>query len=172
MSQDEIYKDMIGEGMPGKTGNKGTSLQNTETVQSIIADRNADVSAAYEFLDHMGMNNPTPDMVEQLLDAFVPALRIMYERGYDPNGGTWREGGWRSIVQELRKKTFRIWHKSWRNSEFDADNGVDLINYAGYYHRLKCSGMPFGDWGEPDAVSYPRPDEQHAITGTSQKILP
>ena len=137
-----------------------------------IRDRDADVNAAYEFLDHMGMNNATPDMVEQLIDAFVPALRIMHGRGYDPYGGTWREGGWRSILQEMRKKTFRVWHNSWMHRRFDAENGIDGLNYFGYYVRLQCQGEPWGAWGEPDVGEQDAKSVQRSIQNTSPKMLP
>lgn len=100
------------------------------------------------FMESLGMT-PTPDAIDQLLLAFVPALRIMIERGYDPNGATWREGGWRGILHEMRKKMSRLWFYSWIHGTFHADSGLDMINYGGFYVRLACSGMPWGSWGEP-----------------------
>jgi hypothetical protein len=111
-------------------------------------DHAKDLDAAYEFLDRCALT-PTPDAVEQLIDAFLPALRIMCERGYDPQGGSWRESGWMGQLVEIRKRASRLVHNSWRHGRFDQNNAVDLINYAGYYLRIKGEGKPWGSWGEP-----------------------
>ena len=110
--------------------------------------------AAQEFLEECCLI-PTPDAIDQLVEAFLPALAIMCERGYDPEGATWREAGWRGQLMEIRKKTHRLWHRSWLHGRFDADSAIDLLNYAGFYLRLKNKGMPWGAWGEPgnDTVS-------------------
>jgi hypothetical protein len=108
--------------------------------------------AAEEFLKYCGLD-PTPDAVDQLVEAFLPALRIMIERGYDPTGKTWRDGGWRGLVYELRKKIDRLWYRSWLGRQFDKDM-YDVINYAGFYIRLKCHGEPWGTKGEPDTADH------------------
>ena len=101
----------------------------------------------------------TPDAIEQLVDAFLPALTVMCKRGYDPNGETWKAGGWRGLLFEIRKKTERMWHRSWVHNRHDDDSPIDLINYAGMYLRLHNQGPSWGKWGEPgsggdiDAVS-------------------
>jgi hypothetical protein len=98
----------------------------------------------------MGIEDPTPDAVAQLTDVFVPCLRIMCERGYDPTGATWREGGWRSQLVDIRKKFKRLWFHGWIKGRFVPDHGFDLINYVGYYQRLEMTGEPWGEWGEPE----------------------
>jgi hypothetical protein len=108
--------------------------------------------AAEDFLKYCGLD-PTPDAVDQLVEAFLPALRIMIERGYDPSGKTWRDGGWRGLVYELRKKIDRLWYRSWLGRQFDKDM-YDVINYAGFYIRLKCHGEPWGTKGEPDTADH------------------
>ena len=105
--------------------------------------------AARTFFKEMGIDDPTPDAIGQLLIAFMPSLRIMCERGYDPNGLTWRASGWRGQIQEIRKKTDRLWLRGWLRGRFDADSAKDIINYAGFYLRLRGEGQPWGDWGEP-----------------------
>jgi hypothetical protein len=104
--------------------------------------------AAKVFLESIGLD-PTPDTIDQLALAFVPALRIISERGYDPNGKSWRECGWRGQVYEIIKRCKRLMFNSWSNNRFDANNAVDLINYAGFYLRMKNIGRPWGEWGDP-----------------------
>ncbi len=107
--------------------------------------------AAVEFLDRCSLT-PTPDAVDQLVEAFLPALEIMCKRGYDPDGKTWRKAGWRGQLMEIRKKTERLWHRSWLHGAFDHDSAIDLLNYAGFYIRLRASGPSWGEWGEPGSL--------------------
>ena len=104
--------------------------------------------AARKFLRSIGLN-PTPDAVEQLAEVFVPALKIMCDRGYNPNGETWRKGGWRGQLLEIRKKCDRLWERSWLHGAFDYDSARDLVNYAGFYLRLGGKGEPWGELGAP-----------------------
>ena len=100
-----------------------------------------------DFLREIGLE-PTPDAREQLAYAFVPALRIMIERGYDPAGQTWKNGGgWMGLVFEIKKKTERLWWRAWRKGEYDKDV-YDIINYAGMYARSD-QVKPWGTWGAP-----------------------
>ena len=105
---------------------------------------------AREFLELIGIGNPTPDAVEQLTDVFVPCLEIMCERGYDPTGASWRSGGWRSQLVDIRKKFTRLWFHAWIKGRFVKDHPIDMINYLGYFIRLEMKGEPWGDWGEPE----------------------
>jgi hypothetical protein len=114
----------------------------------IESDREKDVDAAHEFLERCCLT-PTPDAVDQLVDAILPALRIMCERGYDPEGGSWRESGWMGQMAEIRKRASRLVHHSWRHGRFDFGDAVDMINYCGFYLRLEGKGKPWGEWGEP-----------------------
>ena len=108
-------------------------------------------SSASAFLVSCGLD-PTPDAISQLTEAFLPCLRVMIERGYDPNGVTWREAGWRGLLNEIRKKSGRLWYRSWKKREFDADSAIDIMNYAGFYLRMENEGEPFGGVGEPDEL--------------------
>jgi hypothetical protein len=105
--------------------------------------------AARQFFKELGIDDPTPDAIAQLLVAFMPSLRIMCERGYDRNGLTWRASGWRGQIQEMRKKMDRLWLRGWLKGNFDPDSARDMINYAGFYLRLGGQGKPWADWGEP-----------------------
>jgi hypothetical protein len=104
--------------------------------------------AAHTYLTEC-MLDPTPDAVEQLVEAFTPALAIMCERGYEKDGSTWKEGGWRSQLVDIRKKFKRIWFHGWIHGDFRPDHSIDMINYLGYYLRLGGKGDPWGTWGDP-----------------------
>ena len=105
---------------------------------------------AKDFLEECGIPDPTPDAIAQLLDVFVPCLQIMCERGYDPTGATWREGGWRSQLVDIRKKFSRLWRHGWLQGKFVPDHGLDLINYTAFYQRMEMKGEPWGNWGQPE----------------------
>jgi hypothetical protein len=105
--------------------------------------------AAISFLDECGII-PNPDAVDQLVTVFLPALSIISSRGYDPDGQTWREGGWRGVLFEIQKKARRLWFRSWRNGQYDHDSAIDMINYLGFYIRIGSEdGEPWGQWGNP-----------------------
>jgi hypothetical protein len=107
--------------------------------------------AAYTFFDQVGFM-PTPDAVCQLVEVFLPCLAIMCERPYDPHGRTWREGGWRSQLVDIRKKFKRLWYHGWLQGKFVLDHPQDMINYLGFYIRLANEGEPWGDWGSPGSI--------------------
>lgn len=106
-------------------------------------------TAARQFLKDVGIDDPAPDVIGQLLDVFVPCLLIIHERGYDPNGQSWRQWGWRGQLVEIRKRCERLWFNSWKHNRFDTNNAFDIINYAGFYLRLGNEGEPFGEFGSP-----------------------
>ena len=119
---------------------------------SLEGDEEADAlttrTAAITFLDECGIV-PVNDAIDQLVEVFLPCLTIMCTRGYDPNGGTWRESGWRGMLWEVQKKSRRIWYMGWKRGVFHGDSVLDLINTAGFYYRLKHTGKPWGKWGKP-----------------------
>lgn len=104
--------------------------------------------AAVAFLDACSLE-PTHDAVLQLTEAFLPALAIMCQRGYDPEGGNWRAMGWRGLLWEMHKRWKRIWFNGWKRGHWDSNNSVDIINYTGYYYRLQHRGEPWGEIGAP-----------------------
>ena len=106
--------------------------------------------AAYEFIKKLGVN-PTPDAISQLSGPFSEALRVMCERRYDhePGNELWRSKGWKGLVQDILNKAGRIKYHSWRHNDFDADSAIDIINFAGFYYRLRNEGSRWGELGEP-----------------------
>jgi hypothetical protein len=103
--------------------------------------------AAEEFMNKMGME-PTPDALSQLLEAFVPCLRIMCERGYEPSGALWRKAGILGIIWDVRKKFERLWYRTWTLGIRHDDSAFDLMNYVGMLVRADPNSR-FGDAGEP-----------------------
>jgi hypothetical protein len=111
-------------------------------------DRELDLDAAFAFLERCCIE-PRLDIAEQLVDGFLPALRVMHKRGFSPDGRTWQGSGWRSHVFEIMKRADRIAYNSWRSARFDKNDAVDLINFCGFYIRMRCQGEPWSKWGEP-----------------------
>jgi len=105
-------------------------------------------SAARAYLFACNME-PTEDAIDQLTLAFLPCLRIMCERPWDPNGATWRASGRLGILSDVRKKFERLWYRGWVNGARHDDSGFDLINYVGFY--LRSNGSLWGQWGDPTA---------------------
>jgi hypothetical protein len=106
---------------------------------------------AEAFMRTMDME-PTPDAVGQLLEVFVPCLRIMCDRGYDPTGGLWRKAGVLGIIWDVRKKFERLWYRTWTLGIRHDDSGFDLINFTGFLLRADPDSR-FGDAGEPAGAS-------------------
>jgi hypothetical protein len=111
-------------------------------------------AAANHFFADIGLPL-TPDAVDQLVVAFIPALKVICERGYHPEGNTWREAGWRGVLTDIRKKSNRLWYRSWIKGGFDEDSATDLINFAGFYKRLRNQGPEWGTWGPPGGKEDP-----------------
>lgn len=104
--------------------------------------------AASKFMIECGLE-PTPDAIGQLTEAFLPCLRIMCERGYAPDGSTWRAEGWRGMLWKAYDKMERLWYHSWVNGRLHDDSVFDGINYLGFYWRSRVGG---GDgWGKRGA---------------------
>lgn len=95
-----------------------------------------------------GNDGYTPDSVGQLVDVFVPCLRIMVERGYEPTGALWRKAGVLGIIWDVRKKFERLWFRTWTQGIRHDDSGFDLINFTGMLMRADPNSR-FGDAGEP-----------------------
>jgi len=103
---------------------------------------------AFDFIKALGAE-PVPDAIEQLIGPFALALTIICERGYDETGALWRSKGWKGLVHDILNKAGRIKYNSWRNNKFDSDSAVDLINFSGFYWRLRNEGSKWGELGEP-----------------------
>jgi hypothetical protein len=105
------------------------------------------IRAAKQFMDECGLV-PTPDATGQLVEVFLPCLAIMCQRGYDPNGGTWRKSGRLGALSDVRKKFERLWERMWINGKRHDDSAFDLINFTGFLLRSEREG--FGEWGTPN----------------------
>jgi hypothetical protein len=103
-------------------------------------------SACRAFMIACGLE-PTPDAVEQLSKVFLRCLKIMCERPWDPDGGTWRQSGILGVLTDIRKKFMRLWERGWKNGKRHDDSAFDLINYIGFYLRSEDNG--WGEWGNP-----------------------
>lgn len=90
---------------------------------------------------------PTPDAVRQLSQVFLPCLKIMSERPWDPEGDTWRRSGIMGILTDIRKKFERLWERGWKKGQRHDDSAYDLINYVGMY--LRSRDDDWGEWGQP-----------------------
>jgi hypothetical protein len=104
---------------------------------------------AQTFLEEMNLT-ATPDAISQLIEVFVPCLRIMCERGYASDGSTWQEAGRMGILCDVRKKFTRLWRDGWTLRRIVRDHALDLINYVGFYLRANDPG--WAEWGEPGTV--------------------
>jgi len=110
--------------------------------------------AAYAYLEAVGLQ-PSLDAVEQLSGPFTLALAIISERGYtrpeDDEDGKffWQMRGWKGLVHDILDNAFRLLHFSWRQDQYYENGAVDIINFAGFYMRLKNKGPKWGEMGEP-----------------------
>ena len=110
---------------------------------------------AHTFMTSLfGEDQYTPDSVGQLVEVFVPCLRVMVERGYEPTGALWRKAGVLGIIWDVRKKFERLWFRTWTQGKRHDDSGFDLINFTGMLLRADPDSR-FGDAGEPAGA----PDE-------------
>jgi hypothetical protein len=101
------------------------------------------------FLKMCGLD-PTADAVDQMIEVFIPCLRIMCERPWSKKVSTWRNGGRLSVLGDLRKKFERVWYRYWLCNRPHPDSIFDLINYAGFV--LRSADDRWGSWGEPGSV--------------------
>lgn len=95
-----------------------------------------------------GEENYTPDSIGQLVEVFVPCLRIMVERGYEPRGALWRKAGVFGPLIDAQKKFDRFWYRTWTLGIRHDDSGFDGINFLGFTLRSDPNSR-FGELGEP-----------------------
>lgn len=114
--------------------------------QKDTAEYDTSMDAAFAFMSGVGLN-PTPDAVAQLVEVFLPCLRIMCGRPWDPNGKTWRKSGRLGVLSDARKKWERIWERLWIHGKAHDDSVFDGINYLGFVLRSEDNG--WGEWGQP-----------------------
>jgi hypothetical protein len=109
--------------------------------------------AAQDFMYKMGMT-PTPDATGQLLEVFVPCLRIMCDQKGHPwpsDGAMWRKGGILPVMIFMKAKFERYWYRTWNCGIRHDDSGFDFINFAGFTLRAD-SDSRFGNLGEPSGA--------------------
>jgi hypothetical protein len=110
--------------------------------------------AAYDYMRRIGLD-PTPDAIGQLAGPFTAALEIICTRGYNPPDEDpeiehfWAARGWKGLVHDIMDNALRLRLFSWKRNEFYPNGAVDIINFAGFYLRLKCKGTKWGEIGEP-----------------------
>jgi hypothetical protein len=101
--------------------------------------------AAHDFIKALGLE-PTPEAISQLSGPFAECLRIMCERGY---GGLWRSKGWKGLVHDVLNKAGRLRYRSWLRNEYNPDDTIDIINFAGFLWQTGNNGPKWGELGEP-----------------------
>lgn len=122
----------------------------TISSDALIESRHKDAFyAARDFMVACGIPNPTPDAISQLLEAFLPALKIMCDPSHpwDPGGATWRQSGVLGILTDCKKKFERLWERGWKHGKRHDDSAFDLLNFVGFYLRSADNG--WGEWGNP-----------------------
>jgi hypothetical protein len=87
------------------------------------------------------------DAVYQLVDAFMPSIRIMVDR-HSLRGSMWMESGWRGALYEARKKLGRLWLSWWNGDKTDTDSAADLLNFVGFFIRAVMYKPVEEEWGE------------------------
>jgi hypothetical protein len=106
-------------------------------------------AAAHEFMtDVFGEDGYTPDAIGQLVEVFIPCLRIIIEHGWEPSGELWRRAGLFSLMDDVYKKFERYWYRTWKLGRRHDDSGFDLINFTGFTLRIDPNSR-WGDRGEP-----------------------
>ena len=123
-------------------GPEGEEVNMAAPTPEIYKHAHAFMSAVF------GDENYTPDSIGQLVDVFVPCLRIMVERPYEPRGALWRKAGIFGPLQDVRKKFDRFWYRTWTCGIRHDDSGFDMINFAGFTLRSEPDSR-FGELGEP-----------------------
>jgi hypothetical protein len=98
--------------------------------------------AAHKFLAEVfGEDGYNADAVGQLVEVFIPCLRIIIEHDWDE---LWRKGGLLSVMDDVYKKFERYWLRTWNQGKRHDDSGFDLINFTGFSLRAD----PHSRWGE------------------------
>lgn len=102
--------------------------------------------AAHDFLAAIfGAEGYPPDAVGQLVEVFLPCLKIMVDHNW---GELWRGAGLQSIMDQMKSKFDRYWERTWIKGERHDDSGLDLINLAGFTLRSDPDNI-WGNRGKP-----------------------
>jgi hypothetical protein len=132
--------------LKGTLTDQGVRILMGSEDDDVQMDRETTRDLAGRFLEDMGIT-PTPDALSQLVEVFIPCLRIMCSRPWEPDGSTWRRSGRLGVLTDAHKKWDRFWFRLWRHGKLHDDSGLDLINFIGFTLRSDDNG--WGEWGEP-----------------------
>jgi hypothetical protein len=102
--------------------------------------------AAHDFLSAIfGPDGYPPDTVAQLVEVFLPCLRIMVDHNW---GELWRKAGFNSLMVHTWSKVDRYWERTWLQGKRHADSGLDAINFLGFTLRADPDNI-WGTRGKP-----------------------
>lgn len=100
----------------------------------------------------------TPASVIKQGEIFVRALQVYAERNERYNDN-WKRMGWRGLLVRIRERSERLWDRYWDEPRVvvktggtviahDADDAVDLINFAAFLVRALEQGETDrdGEW--------------------------
>lgn len=117
-----------------------------DSEENMAAPIPVEYQAAHEFLASIfGPDGYPPDVVGQLVEVFIPCLRIMVDHDW---GELWRGAGLQSVMDQLKSKFDRYWERTWTKGERHADSGFDLINIAAFTLRQDPDNI-WGNRGRP-----------------------
>lgn len=123
-----------------------------------------------DFLEAVFAGQSIPgDAVSQLVQGFLPCLKIIIERGYATDGRTWEAGGWRGLLHEMIKKMDRVQFLDWQHAIGASHEMPDIINYGAMYMRSRNNLLPWGTlFGEPGNWCGPETPEIVTLCGSTR----
>jgi hypothetical protein len=111
-----------------------------------VAPMPIEYRAAHDFLSAIfGANGYPPDTVAQLVEVFLPCLKIMVDHDW---GELWRKAGFNSLMVHTGSKFERYWERTWIQGKRHADSGFDAINFLGFTLRADPNDI-WGVRGKP-----------------------
>ena len=118
----------------------------TDEDVNMFAPMPVEYQAAHEFLTSIfGADGYPPDTVAQLVEVFIPCLRIMVEHNW---GELWRQAGFNSLMVHTWSKVDRYWERTWVQGERHMDSGLDAINFLAFTLRADPADI-WGTRGKP-----------------------
>lgn len=105
------------------------------------------------------VEDPAEDATLEQLAVFIAALDVYHERNvkYKDN---WKRMGWRGQLIRIRERAERLWDDFWNKegatgsgddieiNDWEVDDALDLINFAGFFVRAVEAGNRDGEWWE------------------------
>jgi hypothetical protein len=121
-------------------------LITTEDIVNMAAPMPIEYRAAHDFLSAIfGPDGYPPDTVAQLVEVFLPCLKIMVDHNW---GELWRKAGFNSLMVHTGSKFERYWERTWIQGKRHADSGFDAINFLGFTLRADPDDI-WGTRGKP-----------------------